>query len=69
VQHPKTKGIVVIKWYTNGILYTSASSRTIDTGANVTGKAAMQYAKPAEGSVELYWNNDLAQRLYFVVRN
>jgi hypothetical protein len=68
VQHPKTKGIVVIKWYTNNVLYTSASS-PIGAGANVTGKATMQYAKPAEGSVELDWNGQLAQKLYFVVRN
>ena len=67
VQHPQTKGVVVIKWYTDGIPYTSVSS-PIDAGANVTGKTAMQYARPTEGSVELYWNNMLAQRLYFVVR-
>jgi hypothetical protein len=68
VQHPKTKGVVFIKWYTNDILYTSASSTPINAGANITGKAAMQYAKPAEGSVELDWNGVLAQKLYFVVR-
>jgi hypothetical protein len=28
----------------------------------------MEYETPAEGSVELDWNNQLAQRLYFVVR-
>lgn len=68
VQHPQTKGTIVIKWYTDNVLYTSASS-PIAAGANVTGKAAMQYAKPAEGSVELDWNGQLAQKLYFVVRN
>ena len=61
------KGVVLIKWYTNGILYTSASS-SIDAGVNITGKADMQYAKPAEGTVELDWNGILAQKLYFVVR-
>jgi hypothetical protein len=68
VEHPQKKGTIVIKWYTNNVLYTSASS-IIEAGANVTGKAAMQYAKPAEGSVELDWNGQLAQKLYFVVRN
>jgi hypothetical protein len=68
VQHPQTQGVVLIKWYTDGALYTSASS-SINAGANVTGKAAMQYAKPAEGSVELDWNGQLAQKLYFVVRD
>ena len=62
------KGVVLIKWYTNGILYTSASSSPINAGANITGKAAMQYAKSAEGSVELDWNGVLAEKLYFVVR-
>ncbi len=67
VQRPKTKGLVVIKWYTDSILYTSVSS-AIDAGVDITGKAAMQYAKPTEGSVELDWNGVLAQKLYFVVR-
>ncbi len=67
VQHPRTKGVVVIKWYTNDILYTSASS-SINAGASITGQAPMQYAKPAEGSVELDWNGVMAQKLYFVVR-
>jgi hypothetical protein len=67
VQHPKTKGVLLIKWYTNDVLYTSASS-PINAGANITGQTPMRYAKPAEGSVELDWNGMLAQKLYFVVR-
>jgi hypothetical protein len=69
LQHPETKGVVVIKWYANGILYASLSSSITDAVFNTTGQASIQYAKPAEGSVELYWDGVLAQRLYFVVRN
>jgi serine/threonine protein kinase len=70
VMHPKTSGTVVIKWYMDDMLYTSASSSPITAGAYMTGRAAMHYDKPTDyGSVELYWNNDLAQRLHFVVRN
>lgn len=67
VQRPKTQGVVLIKWYTNNVLYTSASS-PINAGANITGQTPMQYVKPTEGSVELDWNGMMAQRLYFVVR-
>jgi hypothetical protein len=66
VQHPKAPGVVVIKWYTNGLFYQSNTTRTI-TGA-ITGYTEEVYVQPAEGMVELYWNNQLAIRLYFVVR-
>ena len=66
VQHPKAPGVVVIKWYTNGLFYQSSTTRTI-SGA-ITGYTEQLYIQPAEGTVELYWNNQLAIRLYFVVR-
>lgn len=66
--HPPAQGTVIIKWYTNDILYYSSPKVTIPTGHDVTGKASMQYAKAAEGKVELYWNDQLALTLYFVVR-
>jgi len=57
---------VVIKWYTNGLFYQSSTTMTI-TGA-ISGYTEEVYVQPAEGMVELYWNNQLAIRLYFVVR-
>ena len=44
--------------------------KTIDAGAGTTGTIdlSMQYLQSAEGYVEVYWNNKLAWRLYFVVR-
>lgn len=70
VQNPKTKGQVTIKWYTNSMIYKQETSQTIAANPNglYYGKSPMQYAEPAEGIVELYWNNVMAQRLYFVVR-
>lgn len=66
VQHPKTPGVVIIKWYMNGLLYNTSQTQSIKDSSS--GSAEMQFAKPAEGKVELYWNNQLAIRLYFVVR-
>ncbi len=66
VQNPKAPGKVIVKWFTNGLFYQATDPRTISTTVN--GYATQQYAQPAEGMVEIYWNNQLAIRLYFVVR-
>jgi hypothetical protein len=68
VQHPPTKGTVVVKWYMDKVFYKWASSPPIAAGDMVNGDASMVYLGPASGTVELYWNNQLAQRLYFAVR-
>lgn len=62
-------GVVTAKWYMNNNYYrtTTAAPITKTTGM-VNGWMSMAYATPAEGSVELYWNGKMAQRLYFVVR-
>ena len=67
VQRPKSPGIVSIKWYTNGAFYQSPPPIHIDKDA-INGYEVQKYVQPEEGSVELYWNNQLAIRLYFVVR-
>lgn len=64
--HPKNKGVVVLKWYTNNVLYKSDTSPSIADAKN--GVFTMQYTAPVEGKVELYWNDQLAVRLFFVVR-
>ena len=69
--HPKTQGVVVLKWYTDGILYKIITSKPIAAakGNIVTnGSVSIQYTQPVEGKVELYWNDQLAIKLYFVVR-
>jgi hypothetical protein len=79
VQSPKTSGIVSLKWYTNCqgpkfincVFYTETISKPL--AANPSGYddgyAEMRYYMPTQGKVELYWNNQLAQTLYFAVRN
>jgi hypothetical protein len=66
VQHPKAPGAVVAKWYTNGSFYQASEPRLVTEGG--TGYTTEEYAQPAEGMVELYWNDQLAIRLFFVVR-
>jgi hypothetical protein len=70
VQSPKTQGVVMLKWYTNNMFFTQTVSQPIQPDPNgiYYGRSQMQYELPAEGKVELYWNNQLAQTLYFVVR-
>ena len=66
VQHPKAPGTVVARWYTNGSFYQASEPRRVSEGG--TGYTTQAYALPAEGMVELYWNDQLAIRLFFVVR-
>lgn len=70
VKTPNKAGSVNIKWYMNKLYYGPANSHLIDpkTMQTLNGKAQIVYSEPAEGSVELYWNDQLAQRLYFAVR-
>jgi hypothetical protein len=65
-QKPKQPGTVIVKWYTNGQFYQASEPKMIAEAG--TGVARQQYAQPAQGIVEIYWNNQLAIRLYFVVR-
>ncbi len=68
--HAKTAGTVTLKWYTNGLLYQNSPPQAIalqKNGNSVSSYTAIIYARPAEGMVELYWNKQLAIRLYFVV--
>ncbi|GAC1349896.1 MAG: hypothetical protein NVS2B12_42490 [Ktedonobacteraceae bacterium] len=67
VQKPKTPGVMTIKWFTNGSFYQSTDPISVST-TGITGFTTQKYAKPAEGMVELFWNDELAIRLYFVVR-
>jgi hypothetical protein len=64
---PPQDGKVSVKWYTDGKLYHVASS-AVQAGKTSYGSHQMQYLVPAEGSVEIWWNDQLAQRFYFVVQ-
>lgn len=66
---PDTDGRVYTKWYTNNQYFTTVQSKDlIKAHSNESGSVSITYPQAAEGSVELYWNDQLAQRLYFVVR-
>lgn len=67
---PPKVGKVVLKWYMNNIFYRSMESTPLDPKATptVNGNVQMVYQSPASGSVEIYWDDQLAQRLYFAVR-
>ncbi len=67
VQKPKTPGVVIIKWYTNNVFFEQSPATPMITEA-INGYTGVEYPEPAEGKVELYWNNQLALTLYFVVR-
>ena len=66
---PNEDGRVYTKWYTNNQCFTTVQSKElIKAHSNESGSVSIAYPQAAEGSVELYWNDQLAQRLYFVVR-
>ena len=63
--HPKSPGTVIARWYTNNNFYQQSTPMLIKDAAS--GYIPIQYLQPVEGMVELYWNNQLAIRLFFVV--
>lgn len=66
---PNNDGRVYTKWYTNNQHFTTVQSKEMmKAHSNQSGSISITYPQSAQGSVELYWNDQLAQRLYFVVR-
>lgn len=67
--HPKSPGAVTFKWYTNSVFYRTSDPIPIkDTRGTYTGSVEMLYPEAVEGRVEIYWNNQLAITLLFVVQ-
>jgi hypothetical protein len=67
-----TTGHVVAKWYTNNTHYGDTPYDKVIKydPANVDNfSISMKFTNPASGMVELYWNNQFAQRYYFAIRN
>jgi hypothetical protein len=63
------EGKVSMKWYMNGQFFLPVTSDKVIKGGEIwNGWSPMQYAQPAEGSVEIYWNDQLGERIYFVVQ-
>ena len=67
--HSKTPGSITVKWYTNGNIYFIARQTAVPQKGNssINGNTDEVFAMPLEGKVEIYWNNQLAAQLYFVV--
>lgn len=68
--YPDKAGKVTIKWYINNLPYRITTSKdTLQARQGATVTTSMAYASPAEGKVEIDWNDQPAQTLFFVVRN
>ncbi|HZS76322.1 MAG TPA: hypothetical protein VFA41_06880 [Ktedonobacteraceae bacterium] len=67
--HPTKSGSVVVKWYTgnNYNFYAQSSTPINETKGTSFGYTEIRFSLPVEGMVELYWNDQFAIRLYFVV--
>jgi hypothetical protein len=69
VLSPKEKGTVTLKWYTNGKLYTTLTKDVEPKdGQNYQAYVEIAFAQPAEGKVEIFLNDKMAQTLYFAIR-
>lgn len=66
---PSEQGTVSAKWYMNGNYFQPTHQDIKKDPAKTTNvDMTMAYGTAAEGVVELYWNDKLAQKLYFVVK-
>jgi hypothetical protein len=66
--HPRSPGSVMFKWYTNSAFYLASDPVAVPgTKGQYTGYVKIQFSQPIEGKVEIYWNNQVAVTLLFVV--
>ncbi|HEX6481359.1 MAG TPA: hypothetical protein VF043_21175 [Ktedonobacteraceae bacterium] len=66
--HPPTPGSVMFKWYTNSAFYLASKPVAVPgTKGQYTGYVKIQFSQPIEGKVEIYWNDQVAVTLFFVV--
>jgi hypothetical protein len=66
--HSNTAGYVTVKWFTGGNIYFTSKKMAVPQAKNgVNGNADEVFATPVEGMVEIFWNDQLAAQLYFVV--
>jgi hypothetical protein len=68
IQYPRTAGTVTVKWYVDHSIVQLLTTPTIPADKISNGYAAILYTSASSGEVELYWNNQLAQRLSFTVK-
>lgn len=66
--HPPSPGSVMFKWYTNSAFYLASDPKAVPgTKGQYIGYVSIQFSQPVEGKVEIYWNNQVAVTLFFVV--
>jgi hypothetical protein len=66
--HSNTAGSIRFKWFTNSYDYYDSPPIAIPQTKNgLNGNTGEVYARPAQGMVEIYWNNQLAWQIFFVV--
>lgn len=69
-------GLLMVKWYENGHLYTTTKhgiqvpkGQVIATTAKAISERTHQvFTQPGDGKVEIYWNGQLVKTLHFVVK-
>ncbi len=62
-------GKVRTRWYTNDKFFTEISSQgLIKPGEIKSGNIQMRFTMPLSGRVEIFWNDQFAQKLYFAVK-
>ena len=66
--HPRSPGSVMFRWYTNAVFYRASDPVAVPgTKGEYTGYVQIQFSLPLEGKVEIYWNDQVAVTLLFVV--
>lgn len=69
VKSPPSNGQVIIKWYANGGLVGMPEQYAVAKSDDIQpGMTTISFSEPTQGAVEVYWNDELAQKLLFVVR-
>ncbi len=64
--NPTQTGTVTVKWFTNESLFFT-QTRNVTTKQAVVIDFFTSFGSPAEGHADIYWNNDLAESVLFVV--
>lgn len=64
---PKDPGVITVKWYANNNFYKLSTADAKKTNQSVAAIFNIVYGLPTEGKAEVYWNNQLAATVLFVV--
>ncbi len=65
---PPKDGTVTVKWYSNGNIYKTVPQAISQKKGQQTATFPIIYGVPTEGKAEVYWNDQLAATVLFVVQ-